>query len=212
MHTEAIPESALELLRHFSPSLPDPSWYLGGGTALALALGHRASEDLDFFSPFLRPSEILAALDQAGWKVLLINQGPDHLEAIIETVKVDFIRQQTPLRFPLQRCGPSVPGLNRADSRDIGIMKLHAIGSRGSKKDFIDLYCLTRKIISLEELVGISKGEMQSIQYSKVLFLKGLVDFQEAEKDPAPRMLWQVSWDEVKKTLEDEVRTIAQHI
>ena len=65
-----------------------------------------------------------------------------------------------------------------ADARDIGRMKLFAIGSRGSKKDFVDLFCLTRDITNLESLIAIAESEHKGLKYSKLLFLKGLVDFQ----------------------------------
>ena len=48
---EAVPDGVADLLRGLSASLEQSDFYLAGGTALALQLGHRISEDLDLFSP-----------------------------------------------------------------------------------------------------------------------------------------------------------------
>jgi len=212
MYSQAISESLLKLLQRLDTLGLDPSWYLGGGTALALQLGHRTSEDLDFFSPTFHPASIPAAIEEANLKTTLVNQSADHLETLIEAIKVDFIREQTPPLFPLKTLSPLATFLKIADSRDIGRMKLVAIGSRGSKKDFFDLYCLTREAISLDSLIGLALGEKQPVRFSTVLFLKGLVDFDEAEKDPDPRMIRQITWKEVKKTLKEEVKRIVEKL
>jgi hypothetical protein len=48
MHTGALTKEGLHLL----PALSAFSgFYLAGGTALALQIGHRVSVDFDFFSP-----------------------------------------------------------------------------------------------------------------------------------------------------------------
>ena len=99
-----------------------------------------------------------------------------------------------------------------ADPRDIGRMKIMSIGSRGNKKDFVDLYCLTRKIIPLETLLALAMEEDHGIRYSKLLFLKGLVDFEEADQEGELPILWDISWKEVKKCLIDEVKHIARKI
>ena len=212
MYSETISETLLKLLQRLDTLGLDSSWYLGGGTALALQLGHRTSEDLDFFTPSFQTAALLAGIEKAGLKATLVNQSPDHVEAVIETIKVDFIREQIPLMFPLKTLSPLTTGLKSADLRDIGRMKLAAIGSRGNKKDFIDLYCLTRKIISLDSLIGLVLGEKHAVNFSKVLFLKGLVDFDDAENDPDPRMIWEITWDEVKRILKEEVKKIAGNI
>jgi len=122
------------------------------------------------------------------------------------------MKELVPLRFPLKRIRQSLKGLKMADAKDIGRMKLLAIGSRGSKKDFVDVYCLTRKVISLERLIGMAATEDRRIRFNRLLFLKGLIDFDEADKEEDPVMMWPLSWDEVKDTLRKEVRTIARAI
>jgi len=187
--------------------------YLGGGTALALQLAHRRSDDLDFFVTeefddlsFTRNIQ-LEELD-----TLVINQSSQHTELMIQSTKVDLIRERVPLKFPLKFIHPETENLRMADARDIGRMKIISIGSRGSKKDFVDLYCLTREIITLESLIAMATEEDRGIKYSKLLFLKGLVDFEEAEKEVDLKMIWDTGWEEVKRSLIEEVKKIAKKI
>jgi hypothetical protein len=54
--------------------------------------------------------------------------------------------------------------------------------------------------------------EPQEFKYSRLLFLIGLVDFEEADQEPDPMMIWDKSWDEIKEGLKEEVRRIAHKI
>lgn len=213
MFTEAISASLLGLLEKLNaiPDLTSP--YLGGGTALALQLGHRKSEDLDFFIPEELNIELLMkSAQRTGEDILVLNETPAHTEFLLREIRVDFIRERITPKFPFLRIHPLAGELKMADARDIGRMKLLAIASRGSKKDFVDLFCLTRGVISLESLIALSESEHREVRYSRLLFLKGLVDFEEAEQEPDPVMIWATSWGQVKDGLTEEVRRIAHKI
>lgn len=213
MDPKAISDSLWDLLQRLN-SIPEIKYsYLSGGTALALQLEHRISEDLDFF--IMEGFDDLTfkkAIQLKGLNVFAVNQTPNHLELMIQSIKVDLIRERIPLKFPLKPIDSRIENLKMADPRDIGRMKIMSIGSRGNKKDFVDLYCLTRKIIPLELLLALAMEEDHGIRYSKLLFLKGLVDFQEADQENALTLLWDISWEEVKKCLTDEVKHIARKI
>jgi hypothetical protein len=213
MYTETVSDAVWELLTRLN-SVPEMKFcYLAGGTALALQLGHRRSEDLGFFTAkvlddlFLKIETSLEDLD-----ILVVNQSPDHMELMLQSVKVDFIHERIALKHPPNPILPQAGNLRAADPRDIGRMKLLSVASRGSKKDFIDLYCLTRKIQPLKELITTAMGEDSGVRYSKLVFLKGLVDFEDADKEVDPVMVWDVDWEEIKKTLKSEVKGIADEI
>jgi hypothetical protein len=213
MFTEAISTPLWDLLQRLN-SIPDmSSSYLGGGTALALQLGHRKSEDLDFFFPEpLEAAFFIKGIQGAGGDILVLNQTPVHTELLIQGIKVDFIEERMATRFPLIPIHPHTFGLKMADARDIGRMKLFAIGGRGAKKDFVDLFCLTRDVITLETLIAMAESEDKGVKYSRLLFLKGLVDFEQADQEPDPMMIWDNSWHEIKEGLKEEVRGIAHKI
>ena len=213
MRSKAISDSLWDLLLRLNSIAEMKLSYLGGGTALALVLEHRRSEDLDFF--LMEGFDDLAfkkAIQTRGMASTVVNQTHDHSELIIQSIKVDLIRERIPLKFPLKPVGSNIKNLKMADPRDIGRMKIMSIGSRGNKKDFVDLYCLTRKIIPLESLLALAMEEDHGIRYSKLLFLKGLVDFEEADQEGKLPILWDISWEEVKKSLTDEVKHIAEKI
>ena len=213
MYTETISDPLWELLRRLNP-IPDMTYsYLGGGTALALQLGHRRSEDLDFFvTEEFNDLSFKQNIQLERLDTLVVNQTPNHTEMMIQSIKVDFVRERIPLKFPLKPIHPETQRLNMADSRDIGRMKIISIGSRGSKKDFVDLYCLTRKIMTLESLIMMAMEEDRGLKYSKLLFLKGLVDFEEAEQEGDLTMIRDIDWEEVKNSLIEEVKEIAKKI
>lgn len=211
MYTEAISDPLWGLLRRLS-AFPEMKFaYLGGGTALALQLGHRKSEDLDFF--LIDEFDELAfmrSIQRSGLDTLVINQTSNHTQLMIQSSKVDLIQSRMPLKFPLKAIHPETANLKMADAKDIGRMKIMAIGSRGSKKDFVDLYCLAREIIPLESLIAMAMEEDLGIRYSKLLFLKGLVDFEEADLEGDVSMIWDKSWDEIKGSLKEKVKEIAK--
>ena len=61
MFEEVLPENGLEVIDAIGPVLED--FYLACGTGLALQLGHRKSEDLDFFSnKMFNPDALLASI------------------------------------------------------------------------------------------------------------------------------------------------------
>ncbi len=213
MYPEAISDPIWELLKRLNP-VPDMSFsYLGGETALALQLGHRKSDDLDFFvTEEFDDLSFRRNVQLEGLDTLVVNQTPNHTELMIQSIRLDFIKERIPLKFPLKALHRQTENIMIADPKDIGRMKIMAIGSRGSKKDFIDLYCLTRKIITLESLIMVAIEENRGVKYSKFLFLKGLVDFEEAEREGHLAMIWGISWEEVKNSLIDEVKKIAKKI
>ena len=211
MYTEAISDRLWGLLKRLS-AFPEMKFaYLGGGTALSLQLGHRKSEDLDFF--LINEFDELAFMrdiQRSGLDTLVINQTSNHTQLMIQSSKVDLIQSRMPLKFTLKAIHPETANLKMADAKDIGRMKIMAIGSRGSKKDFVDLYCLTREIIPLESLIAMAMEEDRGIRYSKLLFLKGLVDFEEADLEGDVSMIWDKSWGEIKRSLKEEVKEIAK--
>ena len=96
-------------------------------------------------------------------------------------------------------------GVALADEREIACMKIDAISSRGSKKDFIDLYFLLEKY-ELSALLAFFEKKYNHIEYNTLNLLKSLVYFDDAEDDIMPKMLKDVSWNTVKEKILQEVR------
>ncbi|MEI8103730.1 MAG: nucleotidyl transferase AbiEii/AbiGii toxin family protein [Candidatus Moraniibacteriota bacterium] len=180
-------------------------FYLAGGTALALQLGHRESVDLDFFqAKDFSLGEMKQSLSQLG-KYTLTNEESGTIDGVLDEVKVTFLRYEYPLLFPLI----DFQGISVADMRDIACMKLDTVSARGSRKDFVDIFFLLKQM-PLVEVFELFEKKYQGIQYNRLHLLKSLTYFVDAEEDPMPKMLMDFSWEELKETLVRETTLLLQ--
>ena len=198
-HRETVDAGVERTLRdlHTVPILT--SFYLAGGTGLALQLGHRRSVDLDFFlGKDFNEDSLLQKLQHLEGFALAAKE-PGTIYASIRKTKVSFIAYAYPILFPFQ----AFLGVDVADSRDIGCMKISAVASRGTKRDFVDLYCLAQQY-GLKQLLEWFTRKFSQTNYSVPHILKSLSYFEEADQDPMPHMLMSLSWAEVKRFFERE--------
>lgn len=202
MHTESIDKKTKLLLEQIKP-LVTKRFYLGGGTALAIQLGHRKSIDLDFFSQdSFDLKKLERELSKRG-KLEITGKEEDTLHGIMEGVKVSFIRYSYPLLFPLIE----FEGIELANKRDISAMKIDAIAGRGSKKDFIDLYFLLKEY-DIDELMQLYRKKYSNVDYNETHILKSLVYFEDAEKEPSPKMIKSFDWGKAKAKIIREAKRI----
>jgi len=59
--TEGLPKKQVLVLKKVGPQTSSSGFYLAGGTALAIYLGHRVSVDLDWFTPDVFEDGMLVA-------------------------------------------------------------------------------------------------------------------------------------------------------
>jgi hypothetical protein len=100
MHTEALTKDGLEL---FPALAAFEDFYLAGGTALALQIGHRLSIDFDLFcgSPIDRSMLPFVKKVFAEFPVKPVIKNPDELTAFVGTVKTTFLTYPFPVIDPL---------------------------------------------------------------------------------------------------------------
>lgn len=181
--------------------------YLAGGTAIALQLGHRISYDLDFFTPKeFKTEEVLEKLaklenfkiDRTDWGTILGN---------FPTIKFSFFYYQ----YPLIGKTTDYLGIKIASLKDLAAGKIGAISSRGTKRDFIDLYHILQsgQAGNLQDFLTYYNQRFQNLASQKIHILKSLEYFADADKEEDPKMLIDdYSWETVKKTLRDEVKKL----
>ncbi len=184
-------------------------FYLAGGTALAVQLGHRISKDLDWFSPTaqLKKAErdkIRHALDRTG-KFAVTGEQDTMLFTRLMDAEVSFIYQHHPLIAPTV----DLEGIALASPTDIGLMKLAAIKDRGTRRDFVDLYCL-RQIVTLEHLIDLAEVKYIDRPDFLLTLARALAYFDDAEQQPMPDMLKRVRWADVKRYAQEGARHIVQ--
>lgn len=179
-------------------------FYMAGGTALALQLGHRESVDFDFFSDKSKSTEnIIVGLKKLGGLTIL-DQSNDHLNAILNGVKVSYFHYP----YTLIAAAHNHNGMLIADIKDILPMKLIAVSQRGVKKDFIDIFEAINVGWSIEAIFELLPIKFPGVSYSKTHILKGLTFFDDAEADEMPKMFTEASWDDIKRRLRAEVKKI----
>lgn len=170
------------------------NYYLAGGTGLAMQLKHRLSIDLDFFSKKAIDTKSLIQRLQKLGDFTVDKEAENTLNCRLNGTRLMFLQYDYPLLFPLL----GIKGIKLADARDIACMKVSAISSRGSKKDFIDLFFICKKIAPLEKLLALFEKKYKKVDYNMAHILKSLVYFEDAEKEPMPKMFINVSWKEIK--------------
>lgn len=187
MFEKCIPPESLALLKVLVANgiMRDYGFYLAGGTGLALQIGHRISEDLDFFTerPF-QPQKLADRL-AGNTEAKIVGMATGTLHALLQDkVRVSFLQYPYKLLFPPKEFW----GCPVADCRDIGAAKIIAVGQRGARKDFVDLYYLA-KAVPWAELKDAVDRKYVDARYSWVHLARGLGYFEEAEQDPMPVML-----------------------
>jgi Nucleotidyl transferase AbiEii toxin, Type IV TA system len=199
-HREVIPASTEATINVLRDAQLLSHFYLAGGTGLALQFGHRLSLDLDFFAPEHFDEEVLIERMQALAGFALVARAPYSLHATIEKTKVSFLGYSYPTLF----ASTSFLGVAVADPRDIACMKVSAIASRGTKRDFVDLYVCAKRY-GLTEILRMFSEKYADTRYNRIHLLKSLTYFNDAEKDPMPHMLVPLEWGKVKQFFLTEV-------
>jgi hypothetical protein len=86
-------------------------------------------------------------------------------------------------------------------------MKIMAIGDRGRRRDFVDLYFIVRDL-GIEKVWQDFETKYAGTGYDSYHFLRALTYFDDAEPENMPKMIEEVEWKEVKKFFETEVKKI----
>ncbi len=201
MHWEILDKNRTEIL----PLLAEfkDQFYLAGGTALALQLGHRDSVDFDFFLQNEFSNDILFKKIEnvfSNYKIVKTQDEKDTLTVKInENIKLSFFTYRYVLVKPLIK----TEYFDLASIEDIACMKLSAIVSRYLLKDYVDIYWILHQI-KLSDLLILNQHKLQNLDIN--LVLKSLVYFD----DVVPEKITfknnkDVDFETVKEFLRKEV-------
>jgi predicted nucleotidyltransferase component of viral defense system len=207
MHPETISATCLRLIQDLSQTSFLSDFYLVGGTALSLQLGHRTSIDLDFFTiSEFNPLSWRGELQQLG-EVSKLSIKPNNIVATINGVKVEFLYFAYPPKYPLVKW----EGIEMLSPMDIGLFKILAILGRNRKKDIVDLFFIDKEIAPLDKVIEefshkYSDGDVNLLKQLELLF-----NDEEIEKSSAPMMLtdfdWAPAYADVKAKLTKAIRS-----
>lgn len=206
-HESRVLEPATHsLLKTLGQVLAAEKFFLVGGTALAIQIGHRKSIDLDFFTQEAFDEDSLLERIKnrlgTGSQIEVVGRANQTLNVIVDSVKVDLLRYSYPLLQPVV----VQPDYTMLAKEDIVAMKLSAITNRGSQKDFYDLYFLLDDF-ELKEMLEFYRGKFQG--HDPFFVLRSLVYFDDADSEPSPMLLSPLDWDTVKARIISCVKKIA---
>jgi len=198
--------TALEKLSEMS-WLADSSWYLAGGTGLALQAGHRVSVDLDFFLPEddFNQQQVLTYLTCPQWQTDIVEKGTVY--GTLVGARVSFLAY--PLFVPVKNfvLYKNIKILHEAD---IAVMKLVALSQRGRRRDFYDLYWYALNREPLLEVIKRLPKQYPKVAHDYHHIVKSLVYFADAEEDPEPELMFKADWGDVKSYFQKEAKEIAR--
>jgi len=174
-------------------------FHLGGGTSLALRLGHRRSIDIDLFT--LQAFEVMEMASRMGefHGLREVETATNTVRGVIDGVRIDCLAH----RYPLIGEVVTVGEIRFLSFEDLAAMKLNAIVNRGSKKDFWDLAILLERF-SPEDLFDLYAKKYQRDNLWMVE--KSILYFDEAEGQPDPEDLGGRSWQQIKSFLRTTIR------
>jgi predicted nucleotidyltransferase component of viral defense system len=183
MHSECFPKEGLRILNRLNHIVKTHRFVLAGGTAAAIQIGHRISEDLDFFTNQPFPTdEIFRELQRRKLNPLVLQEEKHTLTVTIGQTKVSMFYYPYPfMEKYIKWKNVAVSGIT-----DIAAMKIIAISQRGAKRDFVDLYFILRTIPFWKVSENLIK-RFGADRINPVHIGKSLVYFHDADSDPDPR-------------------------
>jgi hypothetical protein len=147
MHIEILSKEQIEMLPFISQF--KRSFYLVGGTAIALQIGHRMSIDFDLFTTKkLNKSRIKQKVYEASFSKKMRFEYDDQIHFYINSVNTTFFIYPYPVEHPIMlEKTISMPTLV-----SLAAMKAFALGHRAKWKDYVDLYFMLKDHFSIAEI------------------------------------------------------------
>lgn len=164
MHLEILNQNQKELLPFISQFKRE--YYLVGGTAIALHIGHRESIDFDLFKlANLRKNDIYKKISKSKIKSSFGYENYEQLNLILNNVKFRFF--SFPHKIPINS---EIKGIIKMpDLLTLAAMKAFALGRRAKWKDYVDLYFILKDFHSFQQIAEVAT-ELFGDQFSEKLF------------------------------------------
>ncbi|MCK9528598.1 MAG: nucleotidyl transferase AbiEii/AbiGii toxin family protein [Syntrophales bacterium] len=190
----------LPLLRAFARD-----YYLAGGTAIALYLGHRRSIDFDLFTTGgIKKQSIKKTIDNHNRLVTdLLFEDSDQIHLVIDGVKVTFCS----FPYDIEKSVTFEDYIDLPDLLTLAAMKALALGGRAKWKDYVDLYFLLRDHFSLHQ-VSMRSKDLFGAFFNEKLFREQLCYFADIDYSEKIAFVAQpVPDSEIKQFLRDVATT-----
>ncbi len=180
-------------------------FYLVGGTAIALHLGHRRSIDFDLFkfSP-LKPKSILQTISGFEYQFTVTRRVTEQLNVNINDVKFTFYQYP----FKINATEKLEDILRLPNLLDLAAMKAYAMGRRSKWKDYVDLYFILKDHFTMTQ-ISERATEIFGPLFSEKLFRAQLSYFEDIDySEPVEFLALPVLTNEIKAFLIDKATDI----
>lgn len=183
--------------------------YLAGGTALALQLKHRISEDFDIFVNGIIDNKLHLEIKKIFGKVRYYVNTSDQVSfETKEKVKITFLWYY----FKTLNSLITTDSLSLASIEDIATDKAHTIGRRAVWRDYVDIfYLLKEKIINIEKIIYLAKKKFGH-EFVEIQFLEQLRYFDDLKTIPIVFINNKYSEREIKLFLTQSVETYLKKV
>ncbi len=190
------------------------SFVLAGGSALALQIAHRQSEDLDFIldGEILDMNFIKRSIHKfypASYRILKIDD-PYQIDFLIRNVKVTFFSSgAVQIPFSVKSFAICDNFLNIVPVDIIAVMKMSAIAQRNTMRDYYDLYYIARHVLPLQKIIQKCKmllPNLAPITYTETLIYTEDIMEESIQNHLAPKE--PVTKFQIAEYFEKELRRI----
>lgn len=183
-----------------------PEFYLVGGTALALQIGHRISVDFDLFSAKEIPPGLLDKVKRIfkEFKIKTIINHSEQLSVKADKTKIDFVKYNFPLTLDLIE----FEGVKVLSITEIAAMKALALNHRGTLKDYVDLYFILKdKYSTLKEVKRIAEKKYKE-EFNFRLFLEQTVYLKDIKEEKLQFLKEKVSINQLEEYFQKKIKKL----
>ena len=175
MHKEIFSQSQNELLQFVKQFKRE--YFLVGGTAIALHIGHRRSIDFDLFKfGKIKPKSIITKIEENNYPYIVTRRVGEQLNVSIKDVKFTFF--QFPFEISAKEKFEDILRLPKLI--DLAAMKAYALGRRSKWKDYVDLYFILKEHFTIEQ-ISKKANEIFGALFSEKLFRAQLSYFEDID-------------------------------
>jgi len=206
MHSNILTQEQKELLPLIQQFKRE--FYLVGGTAIALQIGHRRSIDFDLFKfSNLNSTRIQKKLNNANIPYTITRKVTEQVNVVINSIKVTFFQYpyEIDAKIDFENC------MRMPDLLSLAAMKAFALGQRSKWKDYVDLYFLLKEYFTVDEVSKKAK-ELFDQMFLEKLFRGQLAFHKDINYSESVEYLpgFEVDEKEIKEFLIDKALEISQ--
>ncbi len=203
MHPEIFNEEQRQLLPLLSKFKSE--FYMVGGTAIALHIGHRLSIDFDLFKMgVIHLKKIINRFKESKEEIIVTLNRDGQLNLVCRNVKFTFFNFEYSIPHPVKlENGLSIPSL-----LDLAAMKAFALSRRSKWKDYLDLYFILKGHYNIN-IISEKATEYFGDLFSEKLFRGQLNYFEGISFEEQVEFMpgFEVNESEVKEFLVDAALT-----